>query len=215
MKRKIEQLDGIIFDVDGTLWDATVEAAASWSNTISQSSDLGLKLSNDDLKKVFGKPMDQICHALFPMLTREGRLELGKKCFEEEIDWLRQHPVSLYPHVADVFRSVSRQIPIFIVSNCQSGYIEVLLETNQLEDYVTGHLCFGDTGLEKWQTLQKIMNQYELEDVVYVGDTQGDYDTCEKIGIPFVYASWGYGKVPNAKMRINDMQELKSILELE
>lgn len=215
MERKLKRLDGIIFDVDGTLWDATFEGAASWSHTIKANSELNLQLCSADLKRVFGQPMDRICDALFPMISREERLTLGGLCFEEEIGWLQTHHVPLYPHVAEVFRDLSTRVPLFIVSNCQSGYIEVMMETNQLGAYVSGHLCFGDTGLEKWETLKKLMDQHQLERVVYVGDTQGDYDTCQKIDIPFVFASWGYGEVPEAKLRIDDMQELPTVLELE
>lgn len=206
---KLEQnLDGIIFDVDGTLWDATSEGAASWSDTIKRESDIQLELDSAQLKRVFGKSMDQICDALFPMLEKKERLILGNKCFEEEIDWLRVHRVPLFCHVEQVLQQLSNRFPLFIVSNCQSGYIEVMMETNQIEAYISGHLCFGDTRLEKWQTITLLMQQNQLKNVVYVGDTKGDYEACQKAGIPFVFASWGYGEIENPPNRIDDIREL-------
>ncbi|MDD3404072.1 MAG: HAD family hydrolase [Hespellia sp.] len=204
----MKNLDGIIFDVDGTLWDATHEGAASWTDTIRRESELSITLDSAKLKSVFGKPMDQICDALFPMLSRKARLELGNQCFSEEIDWLRKHKVPLYDHVDETLEKLSARVPLFIVSNCQSGYIEVMMETNGMEEFISGHLCFGDTGLEKWETIHQLMKEHHLKQVVYVGDTQGDYDACQKAGIPFIFASWGYGIIKNPPVRIDDIRDL-------
>lgn len=215
MNKEFHELDGIIFDVDGTLWDATEEAAACWSNIINQKYHLDLQISSGDLKRVFGKPMDEIFVNLFPMLSKEECLTIGNACFKEEINWLREHPVPLFENISSAMNKISSYIPVYIVSNCQKGYIEVMMETNKLTDCISGHLCFGDTGLQKWETIQTLMQTNHLKSVVYVGDTQSDYETCKRINIPFIHVNWGYGNVPNAKYQINHIEQLYDILGLE
>ncbi|MFQ9395815.1 MAG: hypothetical protein ACLR2E_19485 [Lachnospiraceae bacterium] len=58
------------------------------------------------------------------------------------------------------------------MSNCQKGYIEALLDTTPLKPYITGHLCYGDTNCQKDVTIRRLMKQYNLKKVFYVGDTQ-------------------------------------------
>ena len=53
-------MDGIIFDVDGTLWDSTEAVARSWNQAIEENTDFSLSLTADRLKSLFGKTMDEI-----------------------------------------------------------------------------------------------------------------------------------------------------------
>ena len=52
------------------------------------------------------------------------------------------------------------------------------------------------------------MERNGLKDVVYVGDTQGDADACKAAGVPFVFAEYGFGDVPDAEDRISKISEL-------
>lgn len=201
-------MDGIIFDVDGTLWDSIDPVAKSWNMAINENSSLHVSLDRETLSPLFGKTMSDIEEILFPELPIEERDRLAELCFAYENRLLETEPGTLYAGVADTIKELSKKIDLYIVSNCQCGYIEVLLKTCGLEPYIKGHLCFGATNKPKGDTIRILMEQYNLKDVVYVGDTMGDYEACQKANVPFVYAEYGFGNVPEATTKIQAFGEL-------
>lgn len=204
-------MDSIIFDVDGTIWDSTESVADSWNKAIREHSDLDLTLDPVSLSRVFGKTMTEIADALFPALDTEARMKLLDACYAEENRYLEDHPGLLYDGVAGTIRNLSLRYPLYIVSNCQCGYIEVMLKTSGLAPYIKDHLCFGETLRPKGETIRMLMEKNGLKSPVYVGDTQGDADACKTAGIPFIFAEYGFGDVPDAATRIQRFSDLEKI----
>ena len=205
-------MDSIIFDVDGTLWDSTKSVAESWNKAIREHSPLNLTLEPVSLSKVFGKTMTEIADALFPDLSVKERMELLDVCFDEENRYLEDHPGILYPDVVRTIKELSLSCPLYIVSNCQCGYIEVMLRTTGLGPYIRDHLCFGETQVPKGETIRMLIERNNLQSPVYVGDTQGDADSCKTAGIPFIFAEYGFGDVPDARTRIHTFSDLTKLL---
>ena len=187
-------MDSIIFDVDGTLWDSVDPVAESWNLAIAENTDMTPDLTRDSLAWLFGKTMTEIC-------------------FDYENRYLETHPGKMYDGVVDTIRELSLRYPLFIVSNCQCGYIEVMMKSSGIEPYIKDHLCFGETQLSKDQTLLQLIGKNGLKSPVYVGDTQGDADSCSRAGSPFIFAEYGLGDVPDAKVRIARFEELLKIAD--
>lgn len=204
-------MDSIIFDVDGTLWDSTESVAASWNKAIREHSSLSLTLDPVSLSRVFGKTMTEIADILFPSLSIDERTKLIDVCFDEENRYLEEHPGILYPDVIRTVKALSLRYPLYIVSNCQCGYIEVMLRTTGLGPYIKDHLCFGETQVSKGETLRMLIQRNHLLSPVYVGDTQGDADSCKTAGIPFIFAEYGFGNVPDAQMQIHTFSDLEKL----
>ena len=95
----------------------------------------------------------------------------------------------------ETLKELNKRYPLFVVSNCQAGYIELVFEKTGLGKYFTGHLCPGDSGEAKAANIRSIAKKYQLKAPVYVGDTFGDYQACQEAGVPFVFASYGFGQV--------------------
>lgn len=205
-------MDGIIFDVDGTLWNSTDTVAESWNQAIAEHSDLDVRITGDLLKNLFGKTMDEIYNAVFPTLTQDEQQHLGALCFEYENRLLETKPGILYSGVTETLRTLSEKTGVYIVSNCQCGYIEVFLKTTKLTDMVKDHLCFGETLTSKGQTIRKLMERNGLKEAIYVGDTMGDYEACQEAGIPFIFASYGFGDVPGARQHIGQIRDLLELI---
>ena len=47
-----------------------------------------------------------------------------------------------------------------------------------------------------------------MKNPIYVGDTSGDMEGAKIAGIPFVYASYGFGDVESFDYKIDDISEL-------
>lgn len=206
-------MDGIIFDVDGTLWDSTDTVAESWNAAIRENSSLDLVVDRQILSGLFGKTMEDLYRALFPQLSDEERTRLGNLCFEYENHLLLQKPGTLYPGVAETIQKLSQKHNLYIVSNCQCGYIEILLETCHLKPYIKDTLCYGQTQTSKGKTIRTLMERNHMNTAVYVGDTKGDADACKEADIPFIFAAYGFGDVPDAEQKIASFPELL-LLEL-
>ena len=204
-------MDSIIFDVDGTLWDSTAICADAWNTIIKQETDLDLHITEKTLKGLFGRLLPDIAKAIFPDYSTERQLYLIDQCCQEEQRALLAHCAPLYPELEETLRELSKKYRLFIVSNCQAGYIEVFLESSKLGPYFEGHLCPGDTGNAKADNIRQIIHDYNLNSPVYVGDTDGDYKATKAAGIPFVYAAYGFGTVTTPDYTIKQPKELLNI----
>lgn len=206
-------MDSIIFDVDGTLWDSTPEVAIAWQTIARQNNVPYEHITSERLHKEFGKLMDDIAFSIFSGETKETALGVMDECMDYETAYLLSHPPVPYDGIAQVFKYFSKKMPLFIVSNCQAGYIEVFLETTGLESCITDHLCPGDTGMVKADNIKQIVQKYNLKSPVYVGDTMGDFNSANEAGVDFIFAKYGFGSVPDAPETIYKPRDLIKIYE--
>ena len=204
--------DGIILDIDGTLWNSTGIVADAWNDVVDPRPDVPVHFTPQQLQQLFGKTLPHIADLCFPFLEPEQRYPLIEACCEREHEFLRESRQNiLYPGVARTIRSLSKTTSLFIDSNCQSGYIELFLKKNRLERYIADFECAGNTGRPKGDNIRLLMDRNRLGQAVYVGDTQGDYEASRQAGIPFIFAAYGYGMPERWSHRIGRFPELLSL----
>lgn len=209
-----KKIDGVILDVDGTLWNSTEIVAKAWMRAVRDGGGGELLVTSDMLKGLFGKIMTVIADCLLPDLSPEKRYEIMDLCCRYEHEALENDPCEIcYPGVKETIRELSAQIPVFIVSNCQSGYIEMFLKKTGLGPYVKDTECFGDTGKNKGENIRLLADRNGLCAPTYVGDTQGDCDASREAGVPFVYAAYGFGSADSMAAKIESFAELKELLK--
>ena len=179
--------DSIIFDLDGTLWDSTESVAKSWNIT------MGFDfVTAQDISGIMGKTSAEIANALFSQFEDKAR-EKCLACLAGECRDLPTLGGHIYPGVEDMLKTLAAKYPLFIVSNCEKGYIEAFLAYSGFDKYITGHLCEGDTGLNKADNISLIAKNYGLAAPVYVGDTRLDEESARKAGCAFIHAAYGFG----------------------
>ena len=165
---------GIIFDMDGTLWDSAENVAKSWNVAIRQYGVREKELTTQDIQGVMGKTMDVIADILFAEFPEEKRRLLLKECCQVENDYLREHGGILYDQVPQTLAALKRDgYHLSIVSNCQKGYIEAFLDHYDLWELVEDIECYGNNLRQKGENIRLVVERNRLDEAVYVGDIQG------------------------------------------
>ena len=127
---------GIIFDLDGTLWDSSKGVAASWQETLEKKFDIEKIITADMIQGVMGKSMYEISDILFSEFEMKKRRELLSCCCERENEYIRSHGGVLVEGLEEVLTQLRDSgYHLSIVSNCQDGYIEAFLEYHKLGAY--------------------------------------------------------------------------------
>jgi len=204
-------MDSIIFDLDGTLWDATDKITIAWNEIAREERILDSDITPKRLQSLFGQPMSDIAAAIFANVDKAEQLRLIDLCAAREHEFLLRDGAPLYPNLEETLKYLYDKYKLFIVSNCQAGYIEIFTKVTGLGKYFKGHLCPGDTGANKAENILEIISQHGLESPVYVGDTDGDNKASKKAGIPFVYAAYGFGETTDVDYMISDLSELMKL----
>lgn len=199
-------MDSIIFDLDGTLWDSTHVVADAWNEVLQEKCNKAL--TSADLKKLFGKTLDHIASIVFSDFPQEQQMELIEQCCAREHLFLQENPPAPYAGVEETLAALSSRYPLFIVSNCQAGYIELFLSITNLGRYITGHLCPGDTNKAKAYNIAQVVKQHSLQSPVYVGDTKGDQQASLEASVPFIFASYGFDDVKDSDYTIQKPEDL-------
>ncbi len=184
--------DGIILDIDGTLWNTTGVVADAWNKAIEDCGFDAAQTTASGLQKEFGKPMHVIADDLWPNLSQEQKKILMKQCCVREQEAIESNTKDItFPAVRDTIKALAKKFNLYIVSNCQAGYIELTMRDN----------------------LRLLVERNAIKAPVYVGDTQGDADACREAGVKFVWASYGFGSVQEFAAKIERFDQLLDLLQ--
>lgn len=205
-------IDSIIFDLDGTLWDSTEAVLKAWNRVCEDNKEVTSPITKEMLQGVMGLQIYEIGNKLFPYLGEAKQAEILDLCCEEEREVLQIEGGILYKDLESILQKLSKSYPLFIVSNCQCGYIETFLEYHELGKYFKDVECAGNTGLVKGENIKSIIKRNNLRNPVYVGDTEGDRAAAKLANIPFVYASYGFGKVDTYDYVLEEISDIVRML---
>lgn len=206
----VEPVQAMIFDLDGTLWDSTEAAAKIWSDVAAKYPEVKDTITAEKLKSLYGLPLEDIAERLFVSVPKETAIRVMEECVQVQCPILAKGGAALIGDVAETFRRLRERYRIFIVSNCQSGYIEAFLEANGMEELVDDFTCPGETGKLKADNIRLICerNGVPVSKVVYIGDTVSDETAARAAGVPFVFAAYGFGTAQQPDYRIEKVEEL-------
>ena len=203
------QYESLIFDIDGTLWDSRELVAEGYNIQLEREGLSHLAVNAELFRPLFGKVMTEIADIIFATIPSPERYALMERCMDTENRYLQENDCRIgYPGVRETLEKLAENHRLFIVSNSQKGYPELCMEKLGIAPYIRGHLCFGDTGTSKGQTIRALMNKYKIEHCAYIGDTQGDYEATVEAGIPFIWAAYGFGTPDGYARKIDSIDQL-------
>jgi phosphoglycolate phosphatase len=207
-----KNIDSIIFDLDGTLWDATIACSMAWNKAFEQ---CGYKNIVDRklIKKISGSPLDIVLTQYFTFVDEKDYDKIIESYKENEPIFMENLGGRLFPNENNTLKILCKYKKLFIVSNCLKGYIENFLFKKKLDKIFTGYKSSGETGLTKSENINQIINEYKLKSPIYVGDTKWDYEASRDNNIVFVFVKYGFGEIKNNKYEINRIDELLEIIK--
>jgi len=209
--------ESIIFDLDGTLWDSADNVAEAWSIAIEEL-DIDrldeVRITGDELRSTMGMTMDALAQHFFPMLSKDSQKRLLNRCMKYENEYVAEHGGIIYSREEETLKKLVQDHRLFIVSNCQCGYIEAFLKFSGFGKYFSGYSCWGDTGAQKSMTIRLLMKKYSCKSAVYVGDTDGDCQEARRADIPFVHAAYGFGEISCMESVIASADSFSSYLDI-
>lgn len=207
--------DSIIFDIDGTIWDTTEVVAAAW-NAGFEAKGAEIHVSAVRLKSLFGMPLLDITKILLfennISFTEEYAQEVLESLTDYELEYLGKYGAPVYDGLEETLSNLSEKYPLAVVSNCQAGYAELMLEKTGLRRYFEFTLCPDDTGKLKAENIIIAAKRMTSVCPVYVGDTAMDQAACKECGVSFIHAAYGFGTAEDPDAVINTPKELLELL---
>ena len=208
-------LDSVVFDLDGTLWDTCATCARGWNNVLRRHGIAFREITADDIRAVTGRPHEQCIREVFAGFPEHQLALLSAETATEDVRLIAEVGGALYPGVEDGLGRLSRRVPLFIVSNCQAGYIETFLRWTGMTERFGDFECWGNTRLSKAGNLQRIIDRNALRSPVLVGDTHGDQSAARECAVPFVHVDYGFGQCHGADRRFSSFGALTDWLLLQ
>jgi phosphoglycolate phosphatase len=204
--------DGLIFDLDGTLWDTCESCAIAWNRVLERNQIAFRPIVGEDVRRVTGKPHAECIRTVFQDLPEPQIGVLIRETMSEDNLTIDRLGGLLYPGVAAGVKQLSARYPLFIVSNCQTGYIDVFLKWSGLSSCFRDSECWGNTGLPKGDNTARLMQRNGLQKPLFIGDTEGDLQAARVCRLPFAHVTYGFGRTSDADFTVDSFAELTARL---
>ena len=203
----LEKTDSLIFDMDGTLWDAVDTYAYCW-NIAFREVGLDKEFTGQDLIQYMGIEAKKIFTLVFPDLNDEEIEQLFKVISKTVDKYLPEMGGKVYPDVIEGLHQLAKKYKLFMLSNCQKGSIGDFMKYTGTSYLFLDYFEHGANHQPKHVNIHTLKQKYDLKNPVYVGDTDSDRKQCDIAGIPYIFVSYGFGDTDKYAMKFDSFKDL-------
>lgn len=130
--------EAIIFDLDGTMWDAVGGILLTWNQVVSNHPECRKEpISPEELSGCLGLPMTEIGARLFPDVPQEKQQMLLDECCALENQYLSEHGGILYPKLEKTLLALKRTISFLWSATAKRGMLRALSKRTGLKSVLT------------------------------------------------------------------------------
>ena len=194
--------DSLIFDMDGTLWDAVDTYAGSW-DIVFKELNINRTMPRSELAKMVGWEGKKVLETIMPDYDEKTRHEVYARVNEVRRELLPKNGGILYEGVKEGLEQLASKYQLFIVSNCAKGVIRLFMDWAGINEHIIDEIAYGINYMPKSHNIKLLIEKHNLQTPVYVGDTDGDAEQSRLAGIPFVFVSYGFGETDNYDLRFD------------
>lgn len=199
-------VDALIFDMDGTLWDAVDSYAVIWNKTLDDAHVAHKTVTRRDLLDMMGMYLDDIIARLAPSMA--GNADFLARLEANETGMMPVLGGRLFSGAHLVIEELSKRYKLFMVSNCGPHGLDNFVAYTGLTPYFTDLLSHGMTHVSKADNIRTLIDRYGLKRPVYIGDTAGDGKQARDAGIEIVWAAYGFGTISSPDATVYDIRQL-------
>jgi phosphoglycolate phosphatase len=199
--------DSLIFDMDGTLWDAVDSYVQSW-NEGAKIENIDRVFTRKDLDHVMGWERGKVLPYFFPDKTSEERERIYETINQCRAKIIPKQGGVLYEGVREGIIKLASKYKLFIVSNCPKGLIVEFMKWAGLQEYFIDEMAHGVNSQPKCHNIRLLMDKHNLLRPVYIGDTSGDSIDSRTANIPFVLVTYGFGNTDDFDLKFDDFNAL-------
>ena len=205
--------DAVIFDIDGTLWNASSASAKGW-NLALESLGLHQRVTAEQIESVTGNTYERCVDILLPGESTKHP-ELLNLLNKYETGVVTTDGGKFYDGVVNGIIRLAQDYRVFLISNCQEWYLNLFLQFSQLGPALSGADCHGRLGLSKDEMLTRMRRDHSLKNPVFVGDSASDERAAALAGLTFIHVAWGFGQPEGPTRTVHSFGELLECLEEE
>lgn len=203
----------IIFDLDGTLWE-TIDSTYNSLNEIAKKYNCQ-EITKEQVCNNYGNNKIECAKQFFPSLSQEKAFQLLDEADILNIKNLTDNGGYIYPGLEETLFSLNEKYDLYILSNTATKkYIESFLISSKLFKYFKDYVAASEIILSKGNAIIKLMDDYYINDAIYVGDTIKDYNAAQTANIPFIQCLYGFGKDLNCEYKIDNIKDLCNIVDI-
>jgi len=205
----------VIFDLDGTLWDARQVAIPAFRKVLTT---LGLPLPSDEvLAHTLGYPLHEIWEMLLPVEHRHLAPKADQLMENAELQLVDELKALPFPGVRETLAHVrDLGYKTYICSNCAPNYLEFVTQHLELVSLFDARYCAGQfPGFTKVDLVALVKERHHITGGYMVGDRFHDMLAGQANSLLTVGCSFGTGQpteFAQADFTIATFTSLKSII---
>ncbi len=187
----------VLFDMDGTILKTETIVETAFEATFETLRTEGKWVSEtplDRYRSILGVTLEQVWIEVMPNASDEIRQEADQLLLSYLIEELKNGHGELYEGVKETLAELSEMgIPLFIASNGLEPYIDAIVEAEGLHSVFQDLYSAGRFGTKsKTQLVSKLLNDYEIQSGVFIGDRKGDLVAGSQNGLTTIGCQFGF-----------------------